>query len=298
MVTGLDLHATLHRIVIDAVDTVPSAQRGCLLVWDGEQLVYKASVGLAGVLASPQEVVGGAGPATVIAALSRHDSADSARVTAAGDWYREHLPGASALHLVAAGAVVVLTPVRVQEQTIGVLAVEQPDGQAPSGERWARLLALAASAGAARWSGESWIRSRCCAGSPPASRRRAFTPSSTRACSPRQVHGASASDRALRSHKSLRRRTKTPLRNASVAAIGRSTNRAELLRRTFAIDVLECPACKGRMKRVAMVTEPRNIARFLSALGEPTDVPARSPNRGPPYWKSTVLRRKAPGDAA
>ncbi|WP_437727061.1 transposase [Sorangium sp. So ce861] len=32
---------------------------------------------------------------------------------------------------------------------------------------------------------------------------------------------ASASDRALRSHKSLRRRTMTPLRNASVAAIDR-----------------------------------------------------------------------------
>jgi hypothetical protein len=108
---------------------------------------------------------------------------------------------------------------------------------------------------------------------------------------------ASASDRALRSQKSLRRRTMTPLRNASVAAIGRSANRAELLRRTFAIDVLECPTCKGRMKLVAMVTEPRNIVRFLSALGEPTDVPARSPNRGPPYWKSTVVRRKALGDA-
>ncbi|WP_437304802.1 transposase [Sorangium sp. So ce388] len=73
---------------------------------------------------------------------------------------------------------------------------------------------------------------------------------------------------------------------------------AELLRRTFAIDVFECPACKGRMKLVAMVTEPANVARFLSALGEPTDVPARSPNRGPPYWKSTVLRGKAAGDAA
>ncbi|WP_441287763.1 transposase [Sorangium sp. KYC3313] len=73
---------------------------------------------------------------------------------------------------------------------------------------------------------------------------------------------------------------------------------AKLLRRTFAIHVLECPACKGWMKLVAMVTEPTNIARFLSALGEPTDVPARSPNRGPPYWKSTVLHRKAPGDAA
>ncbi|WP_437574850.1 hypothetical protein [Sorangium sp. So ce887] len=76
----------------------------------------------------------------------------------------------------------------------------------------------------------------------------------------------------------------------------------------------EDQACKGRMKLVAMITEPSNIARFLTALGEPTDVPRRSPNRGPPYWgfgaqgaagdpepralKSTVLRRKALGDAA
>ena len=78
---------------------------------------------------------------------------------------------------------------------------------------------------------------------------------------------------------------------------------ATLLRRhhgvkNFKIDVLECPTCKGRMKLVAMITEPRNVARFLSALGEPTDVPARSSNRGPPYWKSTVLRQKALGDAA
>ncbi|WP_437574847.1 hypothetical protein [Sorangium sp. So ce887] len=66
----------------------------------------------------------------------------------------------------------------------------------------------------------------------------------------------------------------------------------------MALDVLECTACKGRMKLVAMITEPSIIARFLTALGEPTDVPGRSPNRGPPYWKSTVLRRKALGDAA
>ncbi|WP_437827621.1 hypothetical protein [Sorangium sp. So ce1153] len=58
--------------------------------------------------------------------------------------------------------------------------------------------------------------------------------------------------------------------------IGRSTIRAELLRCTFAIDVLECPAEKARMELFAMLTEPRSIARFLSALGEPTDVPARS----------------------
>ncbi|WP_437324262.1 hypothetical protein [Sorangium sp. So ce381] len=43
----------------------------------------------------------------------------------------------------------------------------------------------------------------------------------------------------------------------------------------MALDVLECPACNGRMKLVAMITEPSNIARFLTALGEPTDVPGR-----------------------
>ena len=47
------------------------------------------------------------------------------------------------------------------------------------------------------------------------------------------------------------------------------------------------------MKLIAMLTEPASVSRFLSALGEPTDLPARSPSRGPPYWKSTLLRRKA-----
>jgi len=30
-------------------------------------------------------------------------------------------------------------------------------------------------------------------------------------------------------------------------------------------------------------------------VGEATDVPGRSPSRGPPYWGSQVHRRKAPG---
>ncbi len=68
---------------------------------------------------------------------------------------------------------------------------------------------------------------------------------------------------------------------------------ADLLRRTFGVDVLQCPKCEGRMRLLAMVTEPKGVARLLEKLGEPTDVPARSPSRGPPYWKSTVLRRKA-----
>jgi len=68
---------------------------------------------------------------------------------------------------------------------------------------------------------------------------------------------------------------------------------AQLLARTFEIDVLECPDCKGRMKLLAVVTDPQSITRYLAAVGELQDVPGRSPSRGPPYWKSTVLRRKA-----
>ncbi|MCC6646611.1 MAG: transposase [Polyangiaceae bacterium] len=72
---------------------------------------------------------------------------------------------------------------------------------------------------------------------------------------------------------------------------------AELLARTFAIDVLACPKCSGRMKLVAMVTDPKSVRAYLRGIGEPCDVPERSPSRGPPYWKSTVLRRKA-GDSS
>jgi len=71
---------------------------------------------------------------------------------------------------------------------------------------------------------------------------------------------------------------------------------AELLARTFAVDVLACPRCQGRMKLLAMVTDPASIARNLATMGEATEVPRRSPGRGPPYWKSRVLRRQATGD--
>ena len=70
--------------------------------------------------------------------------------------------------------------------------------------------------------------------------------------------------------------------------------RAELLARTFAVDVLTCPSGHGRMKLLAMVKDPAPC--YLEAIGELTELPPRSPNRGPPYWKSRVLRRLALGD--
>jgi hypothetical protein len=50
------------------------------------------------------------------------------------------------------------------------------------------------------------------------------------------------------------------------------------------------------MRLVAVLKEPARIARYLAAVGEATEVPRRSPSRGPPYWKSRVLRRKVLGD--
>jgi hypothetical protein len=71
---------------------------------------------------------------------------------------------------------------------------------------------------------------------------------------------------------------------------------AELLARTFAVDVLACPTCQGRMKLLALVKGPASTARYLATVGEATEVPRRSPGRGPPYWKSRVLRLKVLGD--
>ena len=57
---------------------------------------------------------------------------------------------------------------------------------------------------------------------------------------------------------------------------------AELLQRCFSIDVLTCPGCGGRMRLMAMVTDPKSIRRFLRGLDEPTEPPVREPARGPP----------------
>ncbi|MEO8903193.1 MAG: transposase, partial [Polyangiaceae bacterium] len=52
--------------------------------------------------------------------------------------------------------------------------------------------------------------------------------------------------------------------------------RAELLKQTFGLDVEKCPSCGGRMRLLALVTEPSSVARFLRHKGEPTEVPPRA----------------------
>ena len=48
--------------------------------------------------------------------------------------------------------------------------------------------------------------------------------------------------------------------------------------------------------RPRIATEPSPPAKGAPPDGELASVPERSPSRGPPYWNSVVMRRKATGD--
>jgi hypothetical protein len=61
---------------------------------------------------------------------------------------------------------------------------------------------------------------------------------------------------------------------------GRNYSWDQLMRRVFAIDVLQCPACQGRMRIVAAIQAPEAIRKILECLGLPARPPlSRSPTR-------------------
>ena len=60
---------------------------------------------------------------------------------------------------------------------------------------------------------------------------------------------------------------------------------AELMKRVFALDVLECPICRGSMKIIAEITQPSVIRRFLAALDLPSEPPEIEPARPPPQME-------------
>jgi hypothetical protein len=56
---------------------------------------------------------------------------------------------------------------------------------------------------------------------------------------------------------------------------------AELMRRTFGIDVLECPRCGGRLRLMALIEQAQVVERILRHLGLPTGRPEPRPPRAP-----------------
>jgi hypothetical protein len=63
---------------------------------------------------------------------------------------------------------------------------------------------------------------------------------------------------------------------------GRGQCWAELMRRTFGMDVLACPRCGGRLRLIALIEEAAAIDRILRHLRLPTAIPAARPARAPP----------------
>jgi hypothetical protein len=53
---------------------------------------------------------------------------------------------------------------------------------------------------------------------------------------------------------------------------------------SFAIDVLECPECGGRLRLLATIAHPPTIAAILRHLGLPGEVPAPTPARQAEWW--------------
>jgi hypothetical protein len=53
------------------------------------------------------------------------------------------------------------------------------------------------------------------------------------------------------------------------------------LRRTFAVDVQECPKCHGRLRLIAAIVDPPVARAILSSLGMPTSAPAPARARDP-----------------
>ena len=57
---------------------------------------------------------------------------------------------------------------------------------------------------------------------------------------------------------------------------------AELMQRTFGLDVLACPRCGGRLRLVGLIEQASVVQRILRHLGLPTEIPERRPARAPP----------------
>ncbi|MEM1449266.1 MAG: transposase [Planctomycetota bacterium] len=60
---------------------------------------------------------------------------------------------------------------------------------------------------------------------------------------------------------------------------------AELLERTFAVDVLRCPRCAGRRSRVATITDPIVARKILQHLGLRAEPPELAPARPEPQMR-------------
>jgi hypothetical protein len=74
----------------------------------------------------------------------------------------------------------------------------------------------------------------------------------------------------------------SPADGASAKEKKRYSAWSDLMRRAFAIEVLDCPRCHQRMRLVATIEDPAVVRKILNHLGLSTEVPEAQPARPPP----------------
>jgi hypothetical protein len=65
-------------------------------------------------------------------------------------------------------------------------------------------------------------------------------------------------------------------------------------KRSFLTDALTCPKCNGRMKILAVITEPDAIRKILDHLGLPSEAPRRTAAHPPPQAELPGTAAKLP----
>ena len=70
------------------------------------------------------------------------------------------------------------------------------------------------------------------------------------------------------------------------------------MRRTFGIDVLECPRSGGRLRLMALIEHTQIVDRILRHLGLPADRPEPRPPRARPLLGDDLCQFDPPADAA
>lgn len=161
MYNGLDIFATLHRVVRQAMAGLADTQRGSLIVRDGQRLVYRAVVGYNTAVPDAPKVGAEAGrlsPSPPFGPEAAPQAAQAMCVVPAAAWYRAHHPGAAALRRPQAsnvggnvggnagadgrsdvGGFMLVVPFHMHGEPSGYLALEQATTALPEGERRALL---------------------------------------------------------------------------------------------------------------------------------------------------------------
>ncbi len=71
------------------------------------------------------------------------------------------------------------------------------------------------------------------------------------------------------------------LLDGALVAISSRLDWATLLMRTFEVDVLDCPSCRGRLRILGSITQPDAVREILKRLAIPTEAPRAARARDP-----------------